>query len=288
MSDNFKEIEKTQILDSMTDGAVFISPDLKIKYANKTFIEKYPDYKDNLEGQLCHKVIYNMDNPCITCSVKKVLMSKKPQRNIRSVKDGPSVLTIAYPVFDEKKRVTGTVITYRDVSESKQTEKALKREAAINKIIAELSQEILLPKISEENIAKKILHSALSLTKSSIGYVSSLNIKSNTITWKAFENYSLKTESSIEHPCSHKDKSRCISQFLKNKTEPFVSNHLQKFLIETDLDECNLTKESCLMVPALFNDELIGKIVLGCALGYLSCNPQAFLLETCLLNPLMH
>jgi PAS domain-containing protein len=84
------EIEKTQILDSMVDGAVYVSPDLKIKYANKTFIEKHPLYKDNLEGQLCYKVIHNMDNPCITCSVQKVLKTKIFQKTIRSVKNGSS------------------------------------------------------------------------------------------------------------------------------------------------------------------------------------------------------
>lgn len=260
MSDNFKDIEKTQILDSMTDGAVYISPDLKIKYANKTFIEKYPDYKDNLEGQPCHKVIYNMDNPCITCSVKKVLKTKQPQRTVRTIKDGPSILTITYPVFDEKDKITGTVMTYRDISESKQTEKALKREATINKLIADLSQEILLPEISVESIAKKILASALSLTKSSIGYASSLDIKTKEITWKAFENYSLKVQATLENPCTHTDQTKCISHFLKEMTKPFISNHLKKFLAENNLEECNLTKESCLMVPALFNGELIGKI----------------------------
>lgn len=260
MSDNFKNIEKTQILDSMTDGAVFISPDLKIKYANKTFIEKYPNYKDNLEGQPCHKVIYNMDNPCIACSVKKVLKTKQSQQTVRTIKDGPSVLTITYPVYNKENEITGTVITYRDISASKQTEKELKKEATINKLIAELSQEILRPEISVESIAKKILAAALSLTKSSIGYASSLDIKTNKITWKAFENFSIIVQASLKDPCTHTDKTKCISQFLKSKDKPFVSNHLKQFLSENNLDDCNLTKENCLMVPALFNDKLIGKI----------------------------
>ena len=254
------EIEKTQILDSMIDGAVYVSPDLKIKYANKTFIEKHPLYKDNLEGQLCYKVIHNMDNPCITCSVQKVLKTKIFQKTIRSVKNGSSTLTITYPVFDDKNNVTGALITYRDISESKQIEKALKKEATINKLIAELSQEILLPKISEENIAKRILAASLSLTKSSTGYASALNSETREITWKAFENYSLKVSATFKNPCHHTNENKCINHFLKNKNKPFLSNHLKEFLVENELEDCNITRENCLMIPAIFNEELIGQI----------------------------
>lgn len=254
------EIEKTQILDSMVDGAVYVSPDLKIIYANKTFIEQHSNFKDNLEGQPCYKVIHNMDNPCIACSVQKVLKTKKFQKTIRSIKNGASTQIFTYPVFDDNNSVTGAVITYRDISESKKIEKALKKEATINKLIAELSQEILLPKISEENIAKKILAAALSLTKSSTGFASALNTESNEITWKAFENYSLKIEASLKNPCSHSNKEKCITYFLQNKSKPFFTNHLREFLVENNLEECNITRENCMMIPAIFNDELIGQI----------------------------
>jgi len=254
------EIEKTQILNSMVDGAVYVSPDLKIKYANKSFIEQFPTYKDKLEGQPCYKVIYNMDNPCIACSVKKALQTKKFQKTIRSVKNGKSTLTYTYPVFDKENNVTGAVITYRDISDSKNTEKALKKEATINKLIAELSQEILLPKISEEKIANRILALALSLTKSSTGFASSLNIENNEITRKAYENYSLKLKTNGEDICSHTSEEKCLSHFLKNKKEPFYSNHLRQFIIENNMEACNITRENCLMVPAIFNNNFIGQI----------------------------
>ncbi len=254
------KIEKTQILDSIADGTVCISPDLKINFANKTFIEKHPHFKDNIEGQFCYKVIHNMDNPCITCSAKKVFKTKKTQRTVRSVKNGTSTLTFTYPVFDEENNVKNVIITYRDISESKRIEKELKSEATINKLIADLSQQILLPKISEESIAKKILSTALSLTKSSTGFASSINTDTNEITWKAFENYSLKVEASIQEPCHHANRKKCISHFLQNKSKPFISNHLKKFLNDNNLEACEITREYCLMVPAMFNEQLIGQI----------------------------
>ena len=260
MGEYFGDIEKTQILDSLEDGAVYISSDLKIRYANKAFINKHPKYKDNLESQLCYKVIHNLDNPCIACSLKSVTKTKQFKRSVRTSTDGTSVLSLSHPVFDQNRTVTGAVITFRDISKSKQTEKALKNEATINKLIAELSQQILLPEISVDSIAKKILAAALSLTKSSIGYASSLDIKTKEITWKAFENFSLKTQASFSNPCTHIDRSKCISQYLKSKNSPFISNHLKKFISDNNIDECNLTKENCLMVPAIFNEKLIGKI----------------------------
>ncbi len=252
--------EKSQILNSIADATVCISHDLKIKYANKSFIEKYPDYKNNLEGQPYHKVIYNMDNPSIACPVQKAFKTKKNQRSVRTVKNGSSTLTLAYPVLNENDSVKEVIISLRDISESKQIEKDLKNKVTINKLIADLSQKILLPKISEESIAKKILAAALSLTKSSTGFASSLNTDTNKITWKAFENFSLKVEASIKEPCHHTDKNKCISHYLQNKDKPFVSNHLKDFLKEKNLENCELSREYCLMVPALFNDKLIGQI----------------------------
>jgi signal transduction histidine kinase/CheY-like chemotaxis protein/PAS domain-containing protein len=257
------EVEKTQILNSMVDGAVYVSPDLKIKYANQTFIDKYPKYTNNLKGQPCYKVMHNMDNPCITCSVQKVLKTKKFHKNVRSVKNGPSTQTLTYPVFDEKQQINGAVIISRDISESKNIERALKKEATINKLIAEISQEILRPKISEENIAKRILSASLQLTKSSIGYASAKNIDTQEITWKAFENYSLNSNATLKDPCIHDDVSKCLSIYLKDKIEPFLSNHLKQFLLEKQLDDCNITHENCLMIPAIFNEELVGQIYVG-------------------------
>ncbi|MFA6401290.1 MAG: GAF domain-containing protein [Salinivirgaceae bacterium] len=255
------EIEKTQILDSMLDGAVFISSDYKIRYANKKFYELYPNYtSNNNEVPYCYKIIHGMTNPCLNCSMERVIKTSLFHKAVRSIKNGPSILTITYPVFDENKKVNGSVITYRDITESQNTEKALKKEATINKVIAEISKEILLPELSEENIAKRILSAALSLTKSSTGFVTAYNIETKELVWKASENYSLKTKMKAQEPCFHNSGYLCINNLLKAKKVPFLSNHLKNFLLENGIQQCAMTRENCLMVPAIFNNELIGQI----------------------------
>ncbi len=255
------EIEKIQILDSMLDGAVFISSDYKIRYANKKFYELYPNYTVNSsEVQFCYKIIHGMTNPCMNCSMERVIKTSLFHKAVRSLKNGPSILTITYPVFDENKKVNGTVITYRDITESQNIEKALKKEATINKVIAEISKEILLPELSEENIAKRILSAALSLTKSSTGFVSAYNIETKELVWKASENFSLKTKVKAPEPCFHNSGYSCINNLLKEKKVPFLSNHLKSFLVENGIQQCTMTRENCLMVPAIFNNELIGQI----------------------------
>jgi PAS domain S-box-containing protein len=254
------EREKMQFIDSMIDSAVFIGPDFKIKYANKKFKEQYPQFSQNLTGQKCHKVIHNMDNPCLNCSLQMVLDSKTPHRTVRSVKNGPSILSVTFPVFDNTNQLEGAVITYRDITESKNIEKALKKEATINKVLAEISQTILLPELSEENIAKKILSTALSITKSSTGFVSSLNNETKQLEWQVSENYSLKAITEDHEPCINDKKYNCLINRMQAKKVPFLSNHLKDFLAENQILECSMTRENCLLVPATFNDELIGQI----------------------------
>lgn len=252
--------EKMQFIDSMIDSAVFIGPDLKIKYANKKFKEQYPQFKQKLIGQKCHKVLHNMDNPCLNCSLQRVLKSKGPHRTVRSVKNGPSILSVTFPIFDDKNHMEGAVITYRDITESKNIEKALKKEATINKVLAEISRSILLPELSEESIAKKILSTALSITKSSTGFVSSLNNNTEQLEWQVFENYSLKAITEDHEPCLNNKKYNCLINHMQAKKVPFLSNHLKDFLAGNQIPECRMTRENCLLVPATFNDELIGQI----------------------------
>lgn len=84
------EMEKSQILNSMIDGAALIGPDYKIKYANKKFKEDYPNYKESKKQPFCYKIIHNMDNKCLTCSVEMVFQTKKFHRTIRSAKMAPA------------------------------------------------------------------------------------------------------------------------------------------------------------------------------------------------------
>lgn len=254
------ELEKTQILDSMIEGAALISSDLKIKYANKQFKKSYPNYIEQLTNQNCYKVIYNMNNPCITCPVRKVMQTKTFHRTVRSSKNGSSILTISYPVLNNKQEISGAVLTFRDISESKNTEKALKKEATINKVIADISREILLPKLSEEKIAQQILAVALNLTRSSTGFVSSKNNPDNSLKWIAYENYSLKKSAQIDEACMYNNTTKCLNTYLKNHTSTFISNRLQEFITKNNIESCNITRANCLMVPALYQNQLIGQI----------------------------
>lgn len=169
-------------------------------------------------------------------------------------------MTISYPVVDENNTVNSVVLTLRDISESKNTEKALKKEATINKVVAEISREILLPKLPEEKIAQRILSVALSLTKSSTGFVSSKDDQTKKLVWRAYENYSVKTPARISEPCLKDPNTACLNTYLIHKKEAFLSNHLKEFIEKKQLISCNITKENCLMVPALYNKELIGQI----------------------------
>lgn len=259
------EVDKSEILDSMTDSAALITHDYKIKYANKAFKNKFNVDNKLVKQQPCYKTIYNMDHPCLNCNVDMVIKTGKPYRNTRSEKDGPVTLGLTYPVFDENKKVSSGVVTFRDISESKNTEKALKNEATINKAIAEISQAIIMPELSEEKIANKILSVALLLTKSSTGYVASINHQTNKLSWKAFENFSLTSSSKIakNEPCQNDSHTKCLFNKLRENKEVFATNQLEEYLKDNNLIQCSITRNTCIMAPAMYNNSILGQIYIS-------------------------
>jgi len=258
-----EDIHHSTMLDSMTDGAVYIDNQYHIIYANQAFKESYSNAGDEIKGKLCHKVIFNMDNPCVVCPMRKVFETKQTYKSTHAEKNGPTTLKVTYPVLDEKKQVKGVVVTYRDITESRNIEKALKREAAINKAIVEISREILMPELSEEKIAQKILSSALLLTKSSTGYVSSIDSSSKKFTWKAFESFSLHPNLNGIHNCQKGHLPNCLFNHLALKPEPFMSNYLVKYIADNEIANCKIVRENCLVAPAFFNNEMIGQIFIA-------------------------
>lgn len=254
---NLRE-EKSQILDSMTDSAVLITTDLKIKYANKTFKETFKIA--NPEGEPCYKVINNLQHQCMNCSLQRVIQSRTTYQNTRSEKNGPIVLSTTFPVFNSRKKINAAVVTFRDVTEKRNMEKALKKESTINKVIAEISHQFLMPHLPEEKIAQQVLRSAMNLTKSTVGFVSSIEPSGGEMKWKAYENYSLKDKTRIDG--CHKDEAhqKCLFDFIKNSNEVFVTNDVEAFLKSKGLSSCYIARKNSLMTPAIFQDKLIGQI----------------------------
>ncbi len=248
-----------QLLDALNDGAVYISQNLVIEYANREFLKQYGDH---VVGQPCYKIIHNQSNPCLACSLKMVSKSLKQHQSTRVSSNGNAVLSITYPVFGADKVVKGAVVTFRDVSQQKNTEKALKKEASINKAIVEISHELLMPEISVRNIAQKVLSVALSLTKSSTGFASVFNQVSHDFVWLASEDLSLKSTHQTNGTLSRKEQLKQLENWFYGKRTPFITNHL---LSQTDLPEVEttLTIGNCLVIPASFRNQIIGYLVVA-------------------------
>lgn len=254
------EIEKSKILDSLTDSAALITTDYKIKYANKTFKDTFGVTDRDFENQTCYKLMYNLSHPCLNCTVQKVSKTKAPHRVTRSEKDGPIILNLTYPVITDTNEVTSCVVTFRDITSSRNIEKALKKEATINKAIAEISQAIIMPQLSEEKIANKILSVALLLTKSSTGYVASVDFTTNKMIWRAFENFTLSSSSINNEACFHNKNLNCLYNHLNNSREIFITNHLSTYLQNNNIINCNITRSNCIMAPASYNNHILGQI----------------------------
>jgi signal transduction histidine kinase/PAS domain-containing protein len=250
--------EKSQILDSMTDGAVLIGTDFKIKYANKTFSEVFNTEKP--EGEACYKVINNLQHQCMNCSLQKVIQSRATYQNTRSEKNGPIVLSTTFPVFDLHNQINAAVVTFRDVTEKRNMEKAFKKESTINKTIAEISRQFLMPHLPEEKIAQQVLRIAMGLTKSTVGFVSSVEPSNNEMKWKAYENFSLKdkiTFNSCHQDCGN---GSCFFDHLKHSNEVFITSDIYHLIQEKGFEPCLIARKNSILAPAIYQEKLIGQI----------------------------
>jgi len=146
------------IFKSIIDALIVIGPDLKIKTVNKASCKLLGYTKDELINQPIEKVI--MDNKfkgATIQSLMKNLIKNKALRNVESVYktqkgDNIPVLLSGAVMQDQEEKIEGTVIIAKDITDRKETEKALIRakgaeaaNLAKSTFLANMSHEIRTP-----------------------------------------------------------------------------------------------------------------------------------------------
>ncbi|MBI9019156.1 MAG: response regulator [Phycisphaerae bacterium] len=114
--------EKQLILDNITEGVIFMSPDQKIEWTNRAVSNITNVPHEQLIGKYCHEALYNSTTKCQNCPVEKAVCSGNFTYEEHIQPNGKIFSISAMPVMDENGKVISIVQTLRDISDQqKQT-----------------------------------------------------------------------------------------------------------------------------------------------------------------------
>jgi hypothetical protein len=173
---NGKEIniEAALVLDCLDMDILIVSSDLKVIFANSSFLEKVKKKKEEVIGNYCYSVTHHRDSPCEPpndpCPIKKVIETGQPSIEVHTHYNSENknflVNVIAAPLMIKKESIGFLHIAIPVKDEIKITDeinKALEKTQEVL-IVVELYQEQVMElkeKTKKLNETKEQLESKL-------------------------------------------------------------------------------------------------------------------------------
>ncbi|OQX01402.1 MAG: hypothetical protein BWK80_60000 [Desulfobacteraceae bacterium IS3] len=118
-----RESQLSAVIEAF-EGFIYIcSRDHRIEFMNKSLSEYTGSYT---AGDLCHKVIYGLNEPCSWCADSLVFEGKTLRTEFKSPKDGKWYYAVNSPIFNADNSVLKKQAMIIDIDERKLTEEALK------------------------------------------------------------------------------------------------------------------------------------------------------------------
>jgi two-component system cell cycle sensor histidine kinase/response regulator CckA len=122
------EQEKAAALDSMAEVVVCQDAEMRVIWANGVATTSAGLSLAQLAGRHCYEVWHDRDEPCVDCPVVVARETGLPQEAEMTTPDGREWLIRGYPIRDTDDRVRSIIVLSLDITERKQTERALERE----------------------------------------------------------------------------------------------------------------------------------------------------------------
>jgi PAS domain S-box-containing protein len=111
------------MMEAMQDSVYICSPDYRVAYMNPAMINWVGS---DCIGEPCYKAIHGLDERCPWCVFDKVRQGTVSYTNVVSLKDGRAYHVSHSPIFHVDGSVSKMTI-YRDITELKQAEEALRK-----------------------------------------------------------------------------------------------------------------------------------------------------------------
>lgn len=150
------------LLDALPDSLVLMSPDLQVKWANKSARQALLP-AGSQHSEYCYTLWHKQDRPCDNCPVLKSFQSGNTESGEVSTRDSRLWAVRAFPIKNEQGEVESVMELGTDITEKKsmQAEQTRKNHlASIGELAAGVAHEINNPINGVINYAQIIVNSA--------------------------------------------------------------------------------------------------------------------------------
>jgi PAS domain S-box-containing protein len=265
-----------QIFNSVTDGIISIDRSFVITSVNRAYCDMMDESCDDILGRHCYEISHRADSPCIgtehECFLREVFESGKPYSSVHIHYDkrGREIFSKVtwYPVFNRAGGVVEVLETIEDVTEKRMAENKLQWELSVNRAIADLSNVLIDPCSSIDEIAALVLDEARELTASRHGYVGFIdpvtrNLVSLTLTSMMDTCRVRQEERSVKFPVGGDGRYPGLWGHSINTAEGFYTNSPAAHEASVRMPEGHVPLVNFLSVPAVFDGQVIGQISLA-------------------------
>ncbi len=164
------EFKKSKFLDYLTEHIIFYDLDMKIIWSNKIASDLLGLSPEEIIGEVCYKLWYQLDQPCDQCPVIKARETGEEHIAEVNTPDNKIWFVRGYPVYGDDGNLIGVAELASDITESKLTSKELEEsEERFKQIFNSTNDGIFVVKRSEEGIFEEILE-ANDVAASMYGY----------------------------------------------------------------------------------------------------------------------
>jgi len=150
------------LLDAIPDSLVLMSPDLKVKWANKSALRELMA-AETREAEYCYTLWHGQDRPCDNCPVLKSFQTGDPEAVQLAAPDSRIWAVRAYPIKNDSGEVESVMELSTDITEKKSLQAEQMRAnhlASIGELAAGVAHEINNPINGIINYAQIIVNSA--------------------------------------------------------------------------------------------------------------------------------
>ncbi|MBN1145884.1 MAG: PAS domain S-box protein [Anaerolineales bacterium] len=206
------------------------------------------------------EIVHPDDLPVALEHFKKILEGRSMTTELRVLtKDGQARWLHLHnrPVWDEtQQRVVRIHGAGQDITERLLAEDALRREAAINAALAELSSALIRPELSLHDMAALTLACARALTGSEHGYIASIGDRGDHLVCHTFSE-------TIEEGQKTREDHKTLWAGAPSAQQAFYTNEPQTHATSQGNAPGDIQLMNLLSAPVMIGDELVGQIALA-------------------------
>ncbi len=254
--------------DSVNDLIAILDLDHRIIRVNRSMAQRLGISPEQVMGRFCYEVVHGLPQPPETCPHSRLLAGKSSARIelFEERLDGHFDITVT-PLNNADGMLIGSVHNARDITEQKQIQENICREAEVNRSLAEASKVLTLPDSNLVDMANVVLAHARRLTGSEEGFVASIDPFTGDNVIHTFSPMMGKErcgvrDSRIVFP-RREHGYPCLWGHCLNTLEGFYTNDPSNHPSAGGLPEGHVPLRRFISVPAIYEGKLYGQIALA-------------------------